>query len=252
MHALGLLEVLRSAAPHGAPLEPQARASRLLRAAAQSAAAHTSPRPRPIRRPPAAPAVLNTTWAIDFMYDSLYDGRRFRTLNVIDEGNREGLAIDVGVSLPSVRVIALLEQLIAMHGTPQALRLDNGPELTSGALTQWCEERGINLLYIQPGQPHGTRSWSASIGPIAPKCLTPMSSSISTRSDSRAMISCTATTRSGPTTALAGCRRSRSCQGLTPLRSLLPDCLRNGGAYRSTGTPRRSTSARWGRRNSMR
>ena len=109
--------------------------------------------PRRIRRPLEAPAVLNTTWAIDFMCDSLYDGRRFRTLNVIDEGNREGLAIAVGVSLPSVRVIALLEQLIAMHGTPQALRLDNGPELTSGALTRWCEERGIHLLYIQPGQP---------------------------------------------------------------------------------------------------
>jgi len=49
--------------------------------------------PRRIRRPLEAPAVLNTTWAIDFMCDSLYDGRRFRTLNVIDEGNREGLAI---------------------------------------------------------------------------------------------------------------------------------------------------------------
>ncbi len=109
--------------------------------------------PRRIRRPLDAPAVLNTTWALDYMCDSLYDGRRFRTLNVLDEGNREGLTIDVGVSLPSVRVIARLEQLIATYGVPNALRLDNGPELTSTALTTWCEERGIALHYIQPGQP---------------------------------------------------------------------------------------------------
>ena len=109
--------------------------------------------PRGERRPLEAPPVLNATWAVDYMSDALYDGRRFRTLNVIDEGNREGLAIDVGISLPSVRLIALLEQLVAVHGPPTALRLDNGPELRSGALTDWCEERGIALHYIQPGKP---------------------------------------------------------------------------------------------------
>lgn len=87
------------------------------------------------------------------MCDALYDGRRFRTLNVLDEANREALAIDVGFSLPSLRLIALLDQLVAVNGQPQSLRLDNGPELTSQALTTWCEERGIKLLYIQPGQP---------------------------------------------------------------------------------------------------
>ena len=109
--------------------------------------------PRRLRQPLVAPVALNTTWALDYMTDTLYDGRRFRTLNVIDEGNRGGLAIDVGMSLPSGRVIALLEELIALHGPPQALRLDNGPELTSGALTTWCEERRIALHYIQPGKP---------------------------------------------------------------------------------------------------
>ena len=65
------------------------------------------------------------------MLDTLYDGRRFRTLNVIDESNREGLAIEIGTTLPSLRVIAVLEELIALHGTPQHLRVDNGPELTA-------------------------------------------------------------------------------------------------------------------------
>ena len=71
----------------------------------------------------------NTTWAVDFMRDTLYGGRRFRTFNVLDEGVREGLAIDVDTSLPADRVIRVLEQVVAWRGRPQAIRLDNGPEL---------------------------------------------------------------------------------------------------------------------------
>ncbi len=109
--------------------------------------------PKGIQHPLAAPATLNHTWALDFMTDALYDTRRYRTLNIIDEGNREGLAIEVGMSLPSLRVIAVLEDLIALHGRPRALRMDNGPEFISIALTRWCAERGIALWHIQPGKP---------------------------------------------------------------------------------------------------
>jgi putative transposase len=109
--------------------------------------------PKRIRQPLVAPPGLNQSWAIDFMSDTLYDGRRFRTVTVIDEGNREALAIEVSPSLPSVRVIALLEELILQHGTPQAIRCDNGPEFTSGALTTWSQARGITMQNIQPGKP---------------------------------------------------------------------------------------------------
>lgn len=85
-----------------------------------------------------APTRLNEVWAIDFMHDAPYGGRRFRTLNVLDEGNREGLAIEVGTSIPATRVIRVLSQLIALYERPERLRLDNGPELTSQALTEWC------------------------------------------------------------------------------------------------------------------
>ena len=100
-----------------------------------------------------APTRLNDVWAIDFMHDALYGGRRFRTLNVLDEGNREGLAIEVGTSIPASRVIRVLSQLVALYGRPDRFRLDNGPELTSQALTEWCGQRGIGLQYIQPGKP---------------------------------------------------------------------------------------------------
>ncbi len=109
--------------------------------------------PKRIRHPLVAPDALNTSWALDFMVDTLYDGRHFRTLNVIDESNREGLAIEIGRTLPSLRVIAVLDELVALHGAPQQLRVDNGPELTSLALTAWCELRGIKLRHIQPGKP---------------------------------------------------------------------------------------------------
>jgi putative transposase len=110
--------------------------------------------PTRVLLPMDAPAVLNRTWALDFMHDMLYDGRRFRTLNVLDDGNREGLAIEVGTSLPGTRVVGVLDQLIAIHGAPRAIRCDNGPELLSRALTDWCERHGVVLQHIQPGKPN--------------------------------------------------------------------------------------------------
>jgi putative transposase len=109
--------------------------------------------PARFRRPLEAPPVLNRTWALDFMEDSLYGGRRFRVLNVIDEGNREALAIEIGTSIPSARVIRLLEDLVDLHGRPSMLRVDNGPELTAADFSDWCEERAIEIGYIQPGKP---------------------------------------------------------------------------------------------------
>ena len=100
-----------------------------------------------------APGRLNEIWALDFMHDALYGGRRFRILNVLDEGNREGLAVEVGTSIPATRVVRVLSQLVALYGRPMALRLDNGPELTAQVFTEWCQQRGIGLQYIQPGKP---------------------------------------------------------------------------------------------------
>lgn len=74
-----------------------------------------------------APPVLTRTWAVDFMHDRWYDGRPFRTFNVLDEGNREVLAIELGTSLPSRRVTAVLDQLVAPHGPPGRCGSTTGP-----------------------------------------------------------------------------------------------------------------------------
>jgi putative transposase len=109
--------------------------------------------PPRLRQLLAAPTELNRTWALDFMSDALYGGRKFRTLNILDEGNREALAIEVAISIPSVRVLRVLEELIEIHGKPSALRVDNGPELTSEAFVEWCRAHDIEIRYIQPGKP---------------------------------------------------------------------------------------------------
>jgi len=90
---------------------------------------------------------------MDFMTDSLADGRKFRTFNVIDDYNREGLAIDADLSLPAPRVIRSLEQLLEWREKPDAIRCDNGPEYCSAELQNWAEKKGIELLFIQPGKP---------------------------------------------------------------------------------------------------
>jgi putative transposase len=99
------------------------------------------------------PKTKNQVWSMDFMSDQLGDGRHFRTFNVMDDYNREGLGIEVGLSLPSLRVVRALEQIIEWRGKPAALRCDNGPEYLSHTLVEWANKHRITLLYIQPGKP---------------------------------------------------------------------------------------------------
>ena len=87
---------------------------------------------------------------MDFMADQLADGRSFRTLNLLDDFNREGLAIEVDFSLPAERVVRTLKQIISWRGKPLAIRVDNGPEYISGTLQNRAEKAGIALMYIQP------------------------------------------------------------------------------------------------------
>ena len=90
---------------------------------------------------------------MDFMADQLADGRSIRTLNVLDDFNREGLCIDVDFSLPAERVVRSLNQIIEWRGKPQTIRVDNGPEYISGTLVTWAEKHGVRLEHIQPGKP---------------------------------------------------------------------------------------------------
>lgn len=103
--------------------------------------------------PLAVPETTNSCWSVDFMHDSLASGRTFRTFNVIDDFNREALAIEIDTSLPALRVVRVLDTLAAWRGYPKQLRSDNGPEFISNKLDEWAEKNGILLDFIEPGKP---------------------------------------------------------------------------------------------------
>lgn len=101
----------------------------------------------------ATPNDINVCWSMDFMHDQLKDGRCVRLLNVLDDFNREALAIEVDFSLPAQRLIRVVSQIVEWRGKPQAMRCDNGPEFISEAFKQWATEQEIEIMYIQPGNP---------------------------------------------------------------------------------------------------
>ena len=109
----------------------------------------------PVRQPTplAQPAAVNESWSVDFMSDSLQSGRTFRTFNVIDDYNREVLAIEIDTSLPSGRVVRILEMIASWRGYPRRLRSDNGPEFISQQLACWAEKHEVLLDFIEPGKP---------------------------------------------------------------------------------------------------
>jgi putative transposase len=109
--------------------------------------------PQRLRQPLTVAAAVNAVRALDFMSDSLWSGRRFRVLNVLDEGVREALAIEIDTSLPAKRVVRVLDRLAELRGYPLALRMDNGPELIAQELLDWCEQDGVEPRHIQPGKP---------------------------------------------------------------------------------------------------
>jgi putative transposase len=105
-------------------------------------------------QPLAVPLTPNQAWSADFMSDALYGGTRFRTFNVLDDFNREALAIEIDTSLTGERLVRVFEQLEEVRDLPDKLRTDNGPEFLGQVFTQWCHDHGIFIDYIEPGKPN--------------------------------------------------------------------------------------------------
>lgn len=123
-------------------------------------------------RKPLAPARNpNQCWSLDFVSDSLVTGRRYRTLNVIDEFTRECLGIEVDFGLSGKRVARFLDQLVWANGKPDMLVLDNGPEFVSNAMLQWSTERNVALDFIRPGKPMENAFCESFNGKFRDECL---------------------------------------------------------------------------------
>ena len=106
------------------------------------------------RLPRVVPISADLQWSMDFMRDTLSDGRVFRTLNVVDDATRECLSIEVDTSLSGHRTARVLDRIAEKRGSyPDRLVLDNGPEGTSKALDTWAYMNGVALAFIRPGKP---------------------------------------------------------------------------------------------------
>jgi putative transposase len=92
-------------------------------------------------------------WAFDFQFDQTVDGRAIKLMNIVDEFTREALVMRVARSIDADTVVQTLERLVAERGTPEHLRMDNGPEMTADALRDWCETSRTGTAYIEPGSP---------------------------------------------------------------------------------------------------
>jgi len=123
-------------------------------------------RPKPVEL-----AATNLRWSLDFMSDSLATGRKFRTLNVVDNYSRECLSIEVDTSLSGERVARVLDQIIDGRGKPEGILMDNGPELTSKVLDEWAYRRGVELIFSRPGKPVDNAYVESFNGKFRDECL---------------------------------------------------------------------------------
>jgi putative transposase len=117
------------------------------------------------------PSQANERWSMDFVHDKLWNGRKFRCLNIVDMFTRQCLAIEVDTSLGGMRVRRVLERLVQDHGKPQTIVVDNGPEFISQHVDEWAYRTGVELAFIRPGKPVDNAYIESFNGKFRDKCL---------------------------------------------------------------------------------
>lgn len=117
------------------------------------------------------PERINQHWSMDFVSDSLYNGRRFRVLTIVDDFSRECPALEADHSLTGDRVARVLDRIALTRGLPEIITVDNGPEFISKALDLWAFENGVKLRFIQPGKPVQNAYIESFNGKFRDECL---------------------------------------------------------------------------------
>ena len=124
-----------------------------------------------LRVVPDAPTAPNQRWSMDFVQDSLLDGRKFRVLTVVDVFTRECLALHADFSLTGRKVATVLDGVGATRGYPQQITVDNGTEFYSKAMDAWAYHRGVKLDFIRPGRPMENGYIESFNGRLRDECL---------------------------------------------------------------------------------
>jgi putative transposase len=113
----------------------------------------------------------NQLWAMDFLHDALHTGRKFRLLPIIDTYTKECFWIEADTSIGGQRVTQVLTRISAVHGLPEQIVVDNGPEFISNAVDAWAYARGIKLQFIRPGKPVDNCYMESFNGKFRDECL---------------------------------------------------------------------------------
>ena len=114
---------------------------------------------------------INHVWSYDFVEDRTANSRRLRLLTVMDEYTAESLAIRIGASMSSERVISVLEWLVATRGAPEYMRSDNGPEFIAKSVRTWLDKHGCSTIFIKPGSPWENPHIESFNGKLRTECL---------------------------------------------------------------------------------
>ena len=112
-----------------------------------------SKRPLNERVPLQLAKAVNEVWSMDFVSDSLSNGRRLKYLTVADDFSHECVDIAVDFGISGEYVTRLLDRAAVFRGYPDMVRTDNGPEFTSRVFMAWAQTHGIRHILIQPGRP---------------------------------------------------------------------------------------------------
>jgi len=123
------------------------------------------------RVPAPVPTRPDERWSMDFLRDTLADGRPYRIWTLVDDATREAPLVLVDRSLPATRVVEALDTLLLVRGRPRAIVCDNGPEFVSLVLDQWASARGIRLDFIRPGRPVENCFIESFNGKLRDECL---------------------------------------------------------------------------------
>ena len=123
------------------------------------------------RQPLELPSAPNQVWSMDFVMDALANGRRLKTLTVVDDFTKESLDIPVAHSICGEQVVRTLEAIAQFRGYPAAIRTDQGPEFTGKALDQWAYEKNVELKLIQAGKPTQNAYIESFNGKFRDECL---------------------------------------------------------------------------------
>ncbi len=122
-----------------------------------------------VERP--AAGALNECWSMDFVCDSLFNGRRFRALTIVDNFSRECLAIEAGVTIRGEDVVEIVDRLVLERDVPDRIQCDNGSEFISKALDKWAYDHGVTMDFSRPGKPTDNAMIESFNGSFRDECL---------------------------------------------------------------------------------